>query len=83
MRTGFLGWIVSTPELHRWHHSEIPSESNANYGATLIVWDVVFGTRRRPLERPHAKVLGVSEPKGFPTTFAAQLASPFAPRLWR
>ena len=51
IRLGFLNWIVAGPELHRWHHSTVIAESNANYGNNLIVWDVIFGTRQLPKER--------------------------------
>jgi ornithine lipid hydroxylase len=46
LRLGPLNWLLSTPTLHQWHHSSELAESNANYGASLIVWDVLFGTRR-------------------------------------
>ncbi|MDJ0788630.1 MAG: sterol desaturase family protein [Myxococcota bacterium] len=48
MRTGWLGWIFATPELHRLHHSRLPEDANSNYGDVLIVWDVLFGTRVEP-----------------------------------
>jgi len=47
-RTGFLAWIVNTPELHRWHHSKNLQEANSNYSGNLVLWDIVFGTRRLP-----------------------------------
>jgi ornithine lipid hydroxylase len=48
MRTGPLGWVFATPELHRVHHADRDGELRANYGDVLIVWDVLFGTRRAP-----------------------------------
>ena len=74
MRTSWLGWVLSTAELHRWHHSLEVAESNANYGANLIVWDVVFGTRRAPATIGPEK-LGLAH--AFPRDFLGQLASPF------
>ncbi|NIP37656.1 MAG: sterol desaturase family protein, partial [Candidatus Dadabacteria bacterium] len=44
LRLGFLNYIVSGPELHRWHHSLVIRESNQNYGNNLIIWDLLFGT---------------------------------------
>lgn len=41
---GFLNYIFSTNDLHRWHHSEIKHEANANYGAFIIIWDIVFSS---------------------------------------
>lgn len=77
MRTSWLGWVLSTAELHRWHHSLEVDESNANYGANLIVWDVLFGTRRAPRHAGPAK-LGLAH--AFPRDFLGQLASPFRGR---
>lgn len=48
-RNGWLNYLLSTNELHRWHHSQETDEANCNYGSALIVWDMVFGTfRYRP-----------------------------------
>lgn len=41
-----LGWLIVTPDLHRIHHSTRVPETNSNYGATLTLWDRVFGTYR-------------------------------------
>lgn len=41
---GRWNWILSTPEVHRWHHSTINTEANRNYGNALLIWDHVFGT---------------------------------------
>jgi hypothetical protein len=35
VRYGVLNYIVGSAETHRWHHSRIPRESNANYGNTV------------------------------------------------
>jgi ornithine lipid hydroxylase len=70
-------WIFSTADLHRWHHSTVVAEANANYGANLIFWDVVFGTRKRPSDRPHPAALGLDGMPDFPRTWLRQLASPF------
>ncbi len=48
LRTGPLGWVFATPELHRLHHSRRESELDTNFGDVLIIWDIVFGTRRQP-----------------------------------
>lgn len=45
-RSGWVNWIFSTNELHRWHHSAKPIEANSNYGSALVIWDQVFGTYR-------------------------------------
>lgn len=78
MRLGVFHWIFSTADLHRWHHSREVDESNANYGANLIVWDVVFRTRRVPAASG-PQLLGL-QAREFPKTFFGQLAAPFR---WR
>lgn len=37
---------IVPPSMHRVHHSEIPAETNSNYGTVLSVWDRVFGSFR-------------------------------------
>ena len=41
-----LRWIVVTPDMHRLHHSDIPVETNCNFGFNLPWWDRLFGTYR-------------------------------------
>ncbi len=41
-----LRWVVVTPDMHRVHHSRIPSETNSNFGFNLPWWDRLFGTYR-------------------------------------
>lgn len=75
VRTGPLDWILSTPRLHRWHHSRLLAEGNTNYGENLVLWDQVFGTYFNP-PRPSSVDIGISGrvAKGF----LAQLAQPFS-----
>ena len=44
LRSGWLNYLFSTNELHRWHHSSVAAEANNNYGNALVVWDQLFGT---------------------------------------
>jgi sterol desaturase/sphingolipid hydroxylase (fatty acid hydroxylase superfamily) len=39
-----LGWLLVTPDMHRFHHSSFQPETNSNYGAIFSVWDRLFGT---------------------------------------
>ena len=48
---GPLNYLLSGPELHRWHHSVFAKESNTNFGNNLIIWDILFGTRFLPKDR--------------------------------
>jgi sterol desaturase/sphingolipid hydroxylase (fatty acid hydroxylase superfamily) len=41
-----LRWFVVTPDMHRVHHSNIPAETNSNFGFSLPYWDRLFGTYR-------------------------------------
>lgn len=74
VRLGWLNWIVSGPELHRWHHSRKIKESDNNFGNNLIIWDAVFGTRFLPLEREVGE-LGLNN-RDFPTSFIGQTLAP-------
>ena len=75
IRLGLLNFIISGPELHRWHHSRIPEESNQNYGNNLIVWDLLFGTRYLPLNKQVGE-LGLIN-RNYPLSFFSQLKTPF------
>jgi len=79
VRLGPLNHLVSGPELHRWHHSMLPAESNSNFGNNLIVWDTLFGTRYFPARR-QVGPLGLIN-RAYPTGFAAQMRTPFAAGL--
>jgi sterol desaturase/sphingolipid hydroxylase (fatty acid hydroxylase superfamily) len=74
---GPLSWIFSTPELHRWHHSRVCEEANANYGSNLIVWDLVFGTFFLPRDRRPPVDVGIAGMPDFPQDYWGQILSPF------
>ena len=79
VRLGPLNYVVSGPELHRWHHSEILAESNNNYGNNLILWDILFGTRWLPTGR-EVGPLGLHN-RAYPLGFFAQMRTPFVKGL--
>lgn len=64
MRVGHLNYLLMGTELHRYHHSTNPEDAK-NYGSTIVLWDIIFGTY---LYRPDAppENLGVSEPDRYP-----------------
>ena len=62
--------------LHRWHHSKNIDEANNNYGANLIVWDIVFGTRFLPKDRQPPEEIGIETLPDFPQTYVGQFLSP-------
>ena len=58
-------WVLVTPAMHRVHHSSAQPETDSNYGATLSIWDRLFGTFRRKIEPDLAAMeLGLSEYRG-------------------
>lgn len=75
LNLGFLNYIVSGPELHRWHHSKLIEESNKNYGNNLIIWDLCFGTWFLPKDRVVSE-LGLKN-RDYPMSFVGQLKTPF------
>ena len=66
LKFGFLNYIISTSELHRWHHDEDKDVGNCNFGNNLIVWDLLFGSFYLPRYKASRKV-GIKgvEPSGF------------------
>ena len=75
LRYGPLNYVVGSAETHRWHHSRIPRESNANYGNTVIIWDVLFGTWYLPKARD-VEDLGLQDPT-YPKSFLSLMRAPF------
>ena len=75
LRFGWLNYVISSAELHRWHHSRVTGESNANYGNNLIVWDLLFNTRYLPRDR-NVSDLGLGN-TNYPLSFVAQMKTPF------
>ena len=77
LRLGMLNYLISGPELHRWHHSMLKKESNHNYGNNLIIWDRVFGTWYWPTDRD-VQELGLLN-REYPSAFLEQMIIPFTP----
>lgn len=46
LKSGWLNYVFSSNELHRWHHSTETSKANSNYGNAIVLWDQLFGTFR-------------------------------------
>ena len=79
LHLGPLNYLISGPELHRWHHSVLVAESNNNYGNNLIVWDLIFGSWFLPRDRKVGD-LGLLN-RNYPTDFTGQMKSPFCKGL--
>jgi sterol desaturase/sphingolipid hydroxylase (fatty acid hydroxylase superfamily) len=57
-----LRWIVVTPDMHRFHHSILASETNSNFGFNLPWWDRLFGTYRgQPAAGHEAMTIGIEQ----------------------
>ena len=83
LRSGYLNYIFSTNELHRWHHSTSVKEADSNFGNAIVLWDQLFGTFRfeRDAENTPRKVgLFLSEyTYAVSSGYFKQLCSSFRP----
>jgi len=78
-----LRLFVVTPEMHRVHHSNLPHETNSNFGFSFPWWDRVFGTYRAQPERGHlGMTIGLDEFRDpAALTFGRLLLQPFRGEL--
>jgi len=77
LRAGWLSYVFIGTETHRYHHSAKIEEAR-NFGNTLAIWDLVFGTfLYRPGKAPER--LGLEKAEGVPRSerILAVLAYPF------
>jgi alkylglycerol monooxygenase len=58
---GPIDWVLNLPSHHRVHHAINVDYLDKNYGATLIVWDRLFGTY---VEEVEPCVFGITKPLG-------------------
>ncbi|MDB5105425.1 MAG: hypothetical protein JWP91_3114 [Fibrobacteres bacterium] len=77
IRAGFLNYVLIGTESHRFHHSADSKEAG-NYGNTLAIWDLVFGTLYLDPGAKPAR-LGVVDPSSYPDSgnVMGVLALPF------
>ena len=54
---GILEWILNSPSHHRVHHASNPQYLDKNYGAILIIYDRLFGTFAKEVEKPEYGLL--------------------------
>ena len=83
LRSGWLNYVFSTNELHRWHHSVNTVEANNNYGSGFILWDIVFRTFKYQASENSPKHIGLFSQSGaYPAkrSYVAQLLSVFSPQ---
>jgi sterol desaturase/sphingolipid hydroxylase (fatty acid hydroxylase superfamily) len=56
---GKLRYLISTPQMHLWHHAKHFPESRPNgmnYGISLSIWDFLFKTNYHPHDDPYLPV---------------------------
>jgi sterol desaturase/sphingolipid hydroxylase (fatty acid hydroxylase superfamily) len=53
-----VAWVFITPNMHKAHHSNLPHETDTNYGNLLSAWDRLFSTFT-PTERAYALKYGL------------------------
>jgi sterol desaturase/sphingolipid hydroxylase (fatty acid hydroxylase superfamily) len=57
-----LRLVLVTPDMHRVHHSEVPAETDSDFGFCLSCWDRLFGTYCAvPAAGQLGMVIGVAE----------------------
>jgi sterol desaturase/sphingolipid hydroxylase (fatty acid hydroxylase superfamily) len=57
-----LRLFVVTPDMHRVHHSAVPSETNSNFGFNLPWWDRLLGTyQAQPAAGHEAMTIGIEQ----------------------
>lgn len=83
LRTGPLDYVLATARVHRWHHSPVREEADANYCPRLLLWDHVFGSYRfDPARRPPEDVGLGPDGADFPSGYTAHLRVPFDRARW-
>jgi len=74
-----LRWFITTPDMHRIHHSTLENETNSNFTFFISLWDRIFGTYLQSPRDGHIKMrLGLdrfTEPKYL--KFSGLLLLPF------
>ncbi|MCZ6640709.1 MAG: sterol desaturase family protein, partial [Gammaproteobacteria bacterium] len=79
LKMGWLNFLISSAELHRWHHSVDNTEANRNYGNNIIIWDLLFGTYFLP-HNAQVGELGLKN-RNYATRFVDQIKTPFIPHM--
>lgn len=58
----FVRRLIVTPDMHRVHHSQIPSEFNSNFGFNISLWDRIFHSYKgQPMKGHQAIQIGLKE----------------------
>ena len=81
LKHGPLNWLISSCQLHRWHHASDVKTSMVNYGNNIILWDLLFGTAYLPTKQKNNSLnlsnFKVGLKKQSHDSFMAALLRPF------
>ena len=78
VKCGVFNWFLSTPNLHRWHHSPYRQETDTNFGEATVIWDRMFGTYFNP-DRPPRRNVGLGREVPVSRRLWESLLQPFTP----
>ena len=76
----YLRKLIVTPDMHRVHHSQIPSETNSNFGFNISLWDRLFGSYQDQPSLGHEGIkIGLKDYNNSdqPKQFSSLLLMPF------
>jgi len=74
-KTGFLKYIFSNAEVHRFHHRTSEKESQVNYSAVFLLWDHLFGSFY--YKNDHVSEVGIRGEEDFTSEYIKQFVYPF------
>jgi sterol desaturase/sphingolipid hydroxylase (fatty acid hydroxylase superfamily) len=78
---GPVRYVLVSPVLHRWHHSDLPEARDKNFAAMFSCLDLLLGTFYMPKGvMPETVGLSPEEKTAHPRTLAGQLWYPFRRR---
>lgn len=85
LQNGWLNYVFSTNEVHRWHHSNQAEEGDSNFGRSLVLWDQVFGTFLYRAAHNDPGEIGLYAGSRYPAraSFLGQMWSMFLPGCCR
>ncbi|MEQ9506664.1 MAG: sterol desaturase family protein [Hyphomonas sp.] len=79
---GFLKYVITSPQLHRWHHANVEAAYDKNFATIFPVFDLIWGTYYNPGSSIDVPTGISDEPDN---DFVSQLLYPFRAwgRMWR
>ncbi len=75
---GRLGWLLTSPRFHHWHHADSPEAIDKNFAVLMPLWDLLFGTALWRREWPASYGLAGET---MPEKYMGQLLAPLGKRM--